>query len=162
MKTVEFTDVQNVEEFGDVQVEVELTPGQAVPAGQHVKSMPKPHGVVPASQPQRPRWLSRQATPRLQHWEPQGVVPAGQQHERCSNACEHVVFFGQQKLPQGTPPLGQVTAVAVPKGRTTAAATAPTAAMPTAFRAWRLVDVFDRRRVRRSNDSDLTVGGEGS
>lgn len=137
--TVEFTDVQKVEEFGEGQVmtvELRAPPlGHAVPAGQQVRLEPLPHGVVPAWQPQIPRWLSRQATPLLQQLLPHGVVPAGQQQDRSGNACEHVVRFGQQKLPHGTPPLGHVTAVAVPKGRTTAAATAPTAATPTVFRA---------------------------
>jgi hypothetical protein len=51
----------------------------AVPAGQHVGLPASPHGVVPASQPQMPRALSRQAIPARQHVLPQGVVAGRQQ-----------------------------------------------------------------------------------
>ena len=60
----------------------------AVPAAQHVRLAPLPHGVVPAGQPQMPLAASAQATPFLQQALPHGVVPAGQQHPVV--ASEHV------------------------------------------------------------------------
>jgi hypothetical protein len=162
----EFTAVQNVALFGGGQLKVELTPGHAVPAGQHVVLVPEPHGVVPAAQPQKPLALSRQATPALQHLDPHGVVPAGQQQPVLPKEVEQVALAGQQKPPHFWRPSGQVptvvvgagAAVAAPNGFSTVAPTAAAAAAPKTPSACRLVDVFARLRVSRSNDWPERLG----
>ena len=163
---VEFTAVQNVAVLGAGQLTEELVPGHAVPAGQHVGLVLVPHGVVPAGQPHTSREASRQATPLSQQCRPHGAVPGGQQHAVATLASdgvenEHVYFFGQQVLPQAWRPSGQVTAVAAPRGLTTAAPTAAAAAAPNTLRACRLLEVLAIARVRRSNDSARTAGAAG-
>ena len=57
-----------------------LVPVQAVPAGQHLREVPLPQGVVPAGQPHTLWAMSTHAIPLAQHEKPHGVVPFAQQH----------------------------------------------------------------------------------
>jgi hypothetical protein len=61
--------------------------------------VPLPHGVVPAGQPQKEAPASMHATPLLQQFWPQGVVPLGQQQAR--DGLVHVSPRLQQADPQG-------------------------------------------------------------
>jgi hypothetical protein len=78
---------------------------QAVPAGQHVRLAPLPHGVVPLGQPQMLLARSTQATPFAQQETPQGVEPFGQQQP--PGGCEHVSPVLQQYSPHVAAPDGQ-------------------------------------------------------
>jgi hypothetical protein len=69
-----------------------------LPAAQHCRFAPLPHGVLPAGHPQMPRALSRHGTPFLQHDVPHGVSPLQQQVTVAGS--EQVSVFLQQPSPQ--------------------------------------------------------------
>jgi hypothetical protein len=134
-----------------LNVDTDRHPGpHALPAGQHVVLAPVPQGVVAEGQPHRPRDRSRQAMPPLQHDGPQGVVPAGQQHDVIRS--EQDWPFVQQPLPQAGAPAGQASAP--PRnGRRTVAPTAAANEAPITLRAPRRDVEVAIALVRSSNRS---------
>jgi hypothetical protein len=96
----------------------------AVPAAQHVRLAPVPHGVCPAGQPQVPLRASAHAIPFWQQVDPHGVVPGAQQHEVFGSV--HVPL--QHAVPHWVSPGGQ--AASARNGLRNVATVAPPTAAP--------------------------------
>jgi hypothetical protein len=124
-----------------------------VPGGQHRRSRPEPHGVVPGAHPQMFRELSAHATPRSQHTRPQGVVPLGQQQPGLA----HTEPRSQHRAPHTDSPALHTWASAR-SVCTTAAAALATAAPASTRRARRRGIGLASVRLTSSNRS-LTTGG---
>ena len=107
----------------------------AWPAGQQVRFVPEPHGVVRAGHPQKARERSMQVTPLLQQACPHGVVPAGQQQPLAGS--EQVWPLAQHPVPHACAPAGHVTAL--PRnGRRRVAPAVAASVTPRSFNAPRL------------------------